>query len=112
MEERLDRALASPGWVSKFPNCKVHHQPFILAYHSPLMINTNDDHCQQKRTRIYRFERCWTLFPESKTNVSKFWSSNSTPNQYKLDPNMLDILMKKLHACGRKKYNKFESKIR
>lgn len=45
VEERLDWALVSHGWVSQFSNCQVYHFSFILSDHSPLVIDTHDDHC-------------------------------------------------------------------
>lgn len=49
IKERLDRALANPGWCSKFPEVEVHVLPVCTSDHNPLWVcGPLDEECSEK----------------------------------------------------------------
>ncbi|KAL0295161.1 UNVERIFIED_CONTAM: hypothetical protein Sradi_6848700 [Sesamum radiatum] len=59
---RLDRACASTGWRTKFPNSNVEAVAARGLDHNPLLINLEADKepRHRQRQKIFRFEAMWT----------------------------------------------------
>ncbi|XP_038974091.1 uncharacterized protein LOC120105576 [Phoenix dactylifera] len=68
--ERLDRALASPDWILRFPTCRVSHLPRIASDHCPLLLSTSSGPTHHSP---FRFEKVWLSYPQSWDIVRDAW---------------------------------------
>ncbi|XP_038972101.1 uncharacterized protein LOC103699848 [Phoenix dactylifera] len=68
--ERLDRALASPDWILRFPTCRVSYLPRIASDHCPLLISTSSGPCHHSP---FCFEKVWLSYPQSWDIVRDAW---------------------------------------
>ncbi|KAK2390980.1 hypothetical protein QL285_064484 [Trifolium repens] len=106
IEERLDRALASSDWLTKFPNAKLRNILSSHSDHSPILL-----HCspvvQQQYKHDFRFENSWLLEEDIGEVVHEGWN----------DGNGLEITHRlthcadKLQRWGRKKRRRFKDEI-
>jgi hypothetical protein len=106
IEERLDRALASSDWLTKFPNAKLRNILSSHSDHSPILL-----HCspvvQQQYKHDFRFENSWLLEEDIGEVVHEGWN----------DGNGLEITHRlthcadKLQRWGRKKKRRFKDEI-
>ena len=56
--ERLDRAVVSYEWFSKFPGTRTHHVDSTTSDHKILWIERSDLDCAPRK-RLFRFEEMW-----------------------------------------------------
>lgn len=58
VEDKLDRALATPDWMDLFPNVKPDNRITSHLDHSPILL-----HCEpgqrKRRKYVFRFENYW-----------------------------------------------------
>ena len=78
VEERLDRALASHLWLSKFDKVLVRNIKAPFLNHSALLLEFLSERRLQKRR--FRFENSWLKELECRTLVTESWgmSTNSS----------------------------------
>ena len=72
---RLDRAVATKGWIEKFPVSTVVHLPPRASDHLPIAIQVQK--FRQKHCRAdwgFKFEECWLLWDDCETRVQQAWS--------------------------------------
>jgi len=68
--ERLDRALASQGWVAMFPNHQLRSLSSDSSDHAPLILVLN---AQPWHVPRFRFEQAWTKLPGFLDVVAAAW---------------------------------------
>ncbi|XP_038980099.1 uncharacterized protein LOC120110150 [Phoenix dactylifera] len=68
--ERLDRALATPDWILRFPTGRVCHLPRIASDHCPLLLSTSSGSTHRSP---FRFEKVWLSYPQSWDVVRDAW---------------------------------------
>lgn len=73
IRERLDRFLASPSWLSLFPNAFVRHIPIYKSDHAPILLNSEGGK-SELYDRIFRFESFWLSSEDCKKIVLKAWN--------------------------------------
>jgi len=57
---RLDRALATPEWNSRFPDAVVHHLTAAASDHSPILMKWRPDRRRKARgKKMFRYEIMW-----------------------------------------------------
>uniref|UniRef100_A0A2N9GI95 Reverse transcriptase domain-containing protein n=1 Tax=Fagus sylvatica TaxID=28930 RepID=A0A2N9GI95_FAGSY len=56
--ERLDRAVATPEWLLRFPSAQVYHLDVRWSDHKPLWVSTNP--MKRQFRKPFRFEEVWT----------------------------------------------------
>lgn len=69
--KRLDRCLASPLWMERFPPAILEHLPRISSDHCPLIIDTAPN--LQDRQNLFQFEEIWLHYKESWQIVREAW---------------------------------------
>ncbi|XP_074306387.1 uncharacterized protein LOC141641633 [Silene latifolia] len=69
--EILDRALASPSWISSYPNMQFVHHAFTSSDHCPISVKFQDQN--HKKAPHFRFELMWTLRNDFSKMVKSCW---------------------------------------
>ncbi|KAK5813725.1 hypothetical protein PVK06_029176 [Gossypium arboreum] len=68
IQERLDRGVATAGWISMFSEVKVQHLVHNFSDHCPLLINTKK-YDEKQRSISFKFEAWWVWKILSLKNV-------------------------------------------
>jgi hypothetical protein len=106
IEERLDRALVSSDWLTKFPNAKLRNILSSHSDHSPILLQCAPVIHQQYQ-HDFRFENSWLLEDDIGEVVQEGWN----------DGNGLEIMHRlthcadKLQRWGRKKKRRYKDEI-
>jgi hypothetical protein len=73
---RLDRALASASWCSRFPAAEVQH---LLSYatsdHLPILLRYDPPRQQRRGDRLFRYEVMWETHDDFSAKLANSWSS-------------------------------------
>ena len=93
---RLDRAVATKGWIEKFQVMSnvVHLLPHA-SNHLPIAIQVQK--LRQKHRRVergFKFEECWLLWDDCETRVQQAWSLAGS------GASVLADVHAKIRACG------------
>jgi hypothetical protein len=75
---RLDRALASPSWCSRFPYASLRHLTAATSDHSPILLLTERDSTEIVRDRSnksFRYEIMWETHAELVPLVEQVWKN-------------------------------------
>jgi hypothetical protein len=75
---RLDRALASPSWCSRFPFANLRHLTAACSDHSPILLSLDRDQGELARDRsskTFKYEIMWETHSELRPLVEQVWSS-------------------------------------
>ena len=91
--ERLDRAVASNGWFSRFPGSKVQHLRTHSSDHKAILVKP--DGIFPRPNCPFKFEQMWLREGGCSDTVVKSWGSTSH------SANMLQVV-EKIQACGEK----------
>ncbi|XP_042956301.1 uncharacterized protein LOC122292146 [Carya illinoinensis] len=95
-KEKLDRAMASPVWMSIFPNNICQVLPAVSSDHSPLHLRLNCPNLScSKRKHVFRYEAAWSLRNDCQTVIAEAWQTST--NGHQLDKNFRE----KLTNCQR-----------
>jgi hypothetical protein len=73
VKERLDRAVASPGWCANFSSALVDVLPVSNFDHKPLWIWFDADFCIS--SRLFCFEAKWNIDEECYTIIQDVWGN-------------------------------------
>jgi hypothetical protein len=73
IKERLDRALANPGWCRRFPEVEVHVLPICCSEHKPLWTLLASPPKVGRKRSSFRYEACWNLEAECVDIVKAAW---------------------------------------
>lgn len=60
VEERLDKALVTPGWWALYPDSRLHNLIATISDHNPLLLTT-ETVSKSLRSKKFRFENHWML---------------------------------------------------
>jgi hypothetical protein len=80
IKERLDRSLASSGWIRFFPSYSVSHLPAHGSDHNPLLLN--NDLPLPTLPKPFRFEEFWTRDPTYGIVIQEGWSTIEGSSSY------------------------------
>jgi hypothetical protein len=58
IKERLDQALANPGWCREFPEVDVHVLPVCCSDHKPLWIHLASSAGVGRKSSSFKYEAC------------------------------------------------------
>jgi len=72
VEERLDRAVATPDWCAHFNNSVIEVLPASISDHKPLCLQF--DKGRRYIPKLFRFEAKWNLDEECSVVVSEAWA--------------------------------------
>lgn len=73
VEERLDRAMVNPEWLSLFPEARLDNLLAPISDHIPIVLNCDEVLRPPIRER-FKFENYWLLEPGVDEVVRKGWS--------------------------------------
>jgi len=73
IKARLDRAMATPDWTSRFIDVFVEVLVTCSSDHKPLWISFASNLCKRRGQRPFKFEACWNLDEESLKIVKDVW---------------------------------------
>jgi hypothetical protein len=90
--ERLDRAVATPDWLLRFPSIRVHHLEAQWSDHKPLWVTS--DPMMTPHRKPFRFEEVWTSNPGCEEAVAESWRSAKQGAP-------MHIVVDKIRACRR-----------
>ncbi|XP_074266877.1 uncharacterized protein LOC141590168 [Silene latifolia] len=71
--EILDRALASPIWMSVYPNMQFIHHAFTSSDHCAISVKLQNQNQSHKKAHPFRFELMWTLRNDFSKMVKSCW---------------------------------------
>jgi hypothetical protein len=74
---RLDRAVASPSWNSKFPNAIVRHLVSSCSDHCPILIDLERSNVQAQLKRPWRYEMMWEREGSLAVEIEKSWNKGT-----------------------------------
>ena len=76
---RLDRAVATEEFISRFSPIRVLHLPRYGSDHAPILIDLESVFLRgrKKKTRIFRFEEAWTREANSEEIICNTWTGGS-----------------------------------
>ena len=89
--ERLDRAMATNDWFSKFPNTKIYHLDMTTSDHKPLWIVPKGMECKQKWP--FRFEQMWISESGCGETIEAVWQGSYADSVGRK-------ILKKIETCG------------
>lgn len=75
MEERLDRALVTPSWLTLFPSSSLLNLVAAVSNHTPLLLEF-EKKVRRERVRRFRFENQWLREEGSYGIVFDSWSNS------------------------------------
>ncbi|GAU27412.1 hypothetical protein TSUD_356480 [Trifolium subterraneum] len=107
IEERLDRALVSSDWISKFPNAKLINLLSSHSDHSSILLQCNPK-IKQYHRKEFRFENSWLKEEDIEEVVNVGWNHGED----------LEIIHRLTHCAdelqrwGRKKRRRFKEEIK
>jgi hypothetical protein len=107
IEERLDRALVSSNWLSKFSNAKLINLLSSHSDHSPILLQCNPTIRQHYR-KEFKFENSWLKEEEIGEVVNEGWNHGEG----------LEIVHRLTHCAdelqrwGRRKKRRFKEEIK
>lgn len=83
---RLDRAMATKGFINTFSPIQVSHLPRFGSDHSALKIclEFQGHHSRKEKHHIFRFEECWAKDDRCEDMIKKLWQENSLHCEAKL----------------------------
>ncbi|KAJ8644197.1 hypothetical protein MRB53_005945 [Persea americana] len=78
VQERLNKALASPKWSDWFPNSRFTHLLSPISDHLPILIEMGRQKpAQGRKKRQHRFEEKWLMDPECEYMVRNLRDQNT-----------------------------------
>ena len=89
--ERLDRAMATNDWFSKFSNTKIYHLDVTTSDHKPLWIVPEGMECKQKWP--FRFEQMWISESGCGETIEAVWQGSNADSVGRK-------ILKKIETCG------------
>jgi hypothetical protein len=106
IEERLDRALASSDWVSKFPNVKLRNILSSHSDHSPILLQCAPV-IKQNYKYEFKFENSWLKEEDIEEVVHEGWNDGEGLEL----TGRLSQCADKLQRWGRRKKKRFKDEI-
>ncbi|KAM3291726.1 hypothetical protein P3S67_020015 [Capsicum chacoense] len=79
IQERLDRALCSPGWRLQFNQANINHLETEASDHSALLINSEPSPI--KRKKRFFFDKRWSEIKEVNIAIEQTWNRSVEGNK-------------------------------
>lgn len=77
VQQRLNRIVATPDWIMKFPNAKIMHLTRLRSGHC---LSLNNDNINRD-VRPFRCELMWIDYPDFRNLVHYTWHTASNSHQ-------------------------------
>ncbi|KAK5810731.1 uncharacterized protein LOC108468248 [Gossypium arboreum] len=76
IQERLDRGVATDGWLSLFPESQIQHLPHSFSDHCPLLLTTKWEE-KSCFNRSFKFEAWWVMEETFFGEVRNIWKKST-----------------------------------
>ncbi|KAH7865091.1 hypothetical protein Vadar_002091 [Vaccinium darrowii] len=80
IQERLDRAPATPSWRTRYANAKVEHVDAVGSDHNVLLLHLNPGDLQRKP--FFRFDARWVQEEELAAIIEKAWTTPTPGSRF------------------------------
>uniref|UniRef100_A0A2N9FFZ2 Reverse transcriptase domain-containing protein n=1 Tax=Fagus sylvatica TaxID=28930 RepID=A0A2N9FFZ2_FAGSY len=90
--ERLDRVVATPDWLLRFPSARVSHLEGRWSDHKPIWVSTETAVIPKRKP--FRFEEVWTSDQGCEAVIEDSWKQDLTGVP-------MYTVWQKIHACRR-----------
>ena len=107
---RLDRALATPGWIEYFSNIRVQHLEETTSDHCPLLLADSNSFQKHGKQRFF-FEAIWTRRADCKELIEEVWNANSNLHDPGSFSAGLNVCANRLDKWGKSVFRKIPKKI-
>ncbi|XP_075645526.1 uncharacterized protein LOC142616592 [Castanea sativa] len=111
IRERLDRALATQGWMDVFPNAKLYHLSTSVSDHSPLLLRMIHKPRKLKGKKCFRFESMWLKDHQCEEVVKEAWEEGCLSAQGHVLNNCLKMCQSKLDMWNKTYFSHVGKKI-
>ena len=92
IRERLDRALATPEWISLFPLAKLYHLSSLVSDHAPLVLCVVPKPRGRRQKKPFQFELMWLKDQRCEQVVNDAWQKGLSSAE-------CNVLQKCLEQC-------------
>jgi hypothetical protein len=107
---RLDRALATSCWSSRFPLATLSHLTGVASDHSPILLRQEPAHVLP-RTRLFRYEAMWEAHDDFRPTMESAWLSAPCTTMQELE-RKLKTLSGSLDAWGKETFGHVRKETR
>ena len=107
---RLDRALATPGWIEHFSNVRVQHLEETTSDHCPLLLADSNSFQKHGKRRFF-FEAIWTRRADSKELIKEVWNTNNNTHDPSSFSAGLKVCADRLAKWGNSVFRQISKKI-
>ena len=95
-KERLDRAVATMDWRTKFPRSTVTHLSSHASDHLPIILQTKTSKFRLARSKMgFKFEESWLLWEECEAVVHEGWNKMGGTGS------VIANVKERIEGCGR-----------
>ena len=95
-KERLDRAVATMDWRTKFPRSTVTHLSSHASDHLPIILQTKTSKFRLARSNMgFKFEESWLLWEECEAVVHEGWNKMGGTGS------VIANVKERIEGCGR-----------
>jgi hypothetical protein len=95
IKERLNRALATPGWSNHFPFFEVEVLATRTLGHKPLWLRFSSTPPKQRRPKSFKFEAYWNVDEECAQVIKEAWDRGGD------DRVTMGGVLSKLNSCSK-----------
>jgi hypothetical protein len=108
--EHLDRAVASPSWITRFPHAGIHHLDYIGSDHKALWINPTESPIVSSK-KPFRFEEMWLSEEECSKTIAAAWQATSKGNDMFQVISKLKLCKNQLKSWSRSSFGSVRKKL-
>ncbi|XP_075665642.1 uncharacterized protein LOC142635351 [Castanea sativa] len=104
IQERLDRAMATPRWINIFPKAKLFHLTSSVSDHSPLALQMVQKQRNKKARKTFRFEAMWLRYQRCEEVVKKAWEEGKLTSSGSMLGSCLEKCWARLEAWNKTEF--------
>ncbi|GMY20521.1 hypothetical protein FCV25MIE_15760 [Fagus crenata] len=108
--ERLDRAVASPSWITRFPHAGIHHLDYIGSDHKALWINPTESPIGSVK-KPFKFKEMWLSEEECSKTIAAAWQATSKGNAMFQVLSKLKLCKNQLKSWSRSSFGSVRKKL-
>ncbi|KAK9984473.1 hypothetical protein SO802_033998 [Lithocarpus litseifolius] len=111
IRERLDRALATPEWLSLFPLAKLYHLSSTVSDYAPLVLRMTQKPRSTIQKKPFRFESMWLKDQRCEQVVTDAWEKGLASAEGNVLQNCLEQCRSSLDAWNKKAFGHVGKKV-
>lgn len=110
IQQRLDRACATPSWRTRFPHAAVFNQTRYASDHGPIVLQLKASCFTPNKP--YRFEHMWLLHPDCFSTIQVAWNKPANGSTAFVLQQKLINTRKELCRWSKEIFGKLEEQIK